>query len=78
MIEQIQKAVCLVSELKKIVDDTPDIVMIDIVRKSLGEPWIVLRSNSDDYDLPETEVRDDGTVERYKIVDGVRVIRLEG
>ena len=77
MIEQIQKAVCLVSELKKIVDDTPDIVMIDIVRKSLGEPWIVLRSNSD-YDLPETEVRDDGTVERYKIVDGVRVIKLEG
>lgn len=77
MIEQIQKAVFLVSELKKIVDDTHDIVMIDIVRKSLGEPWIVLRCNSD-YDLPEAEVRDDGTVERYKIVDGVRVIRLEG
>lgn len=77
MNKQIQKAVCLVSELKKIVDDTPDIVMIDIVKKPLGEPWILLRYNSD-YDLPETEVRDDGTVERYKIVDGVRVIKLEG
>lgn len=77
MNEQIQKAVCLVSELQKIVENTPDIVMIDIVKKPLGEPWILLRYNSD-YDLPETEVRDDGTVERYKIVDGVRVIRLEG
>lgn len=77
MNEQIQKAVCLISELQKIVENTPDIVMIDIVKKPLGEPWMLLRYNSD-YDLPETEVRDDGTVERYKIVDGVRVIRLEG
>lgn len=77
MNEQIQKAVCLISELQKIVENTPDIVMIDIVKKHLGEPWMLLRYNSD-YDLPETEVRDDGTVERYKIVDGVRVIRLEG
>ena len=77
MNEQIQKAVCLISELQKIVENTPDIVMIDIVKKPLGEPWMLLRYNSD-YDLPETEVRDDGTVERYKIVDGVRVIKLEG
>ena len=77
MNEHVQKAVCLISELQKIVENTPDIVMIDIVKKPLGEPWMLLRSNSD-YDLPETEVRDDGTVERYKIVDGVRVIKLEG
>lgn len=77
MNEQIQKAVCLISELQKIVENTPDIVMIDIVKKPLGEPWMLLRYNSD-YDLPGTEVRDDGAVERYKIVDGVRVIRLEG
>lgn len=76
MNEQIQKAVCLISELQKIVENTPDIVAIGIAKKPLGEPWMLLRYNSD-YDLPETEVRDDGTVERYKTVDGVRVIRLE-